>query len=77
MSQTLLFDQIEEAAAAIRALWIGSPRVGIILGTGLGGLVEKIEIAATLDYESIPNFPKSTATSHRRDVRSRAKEPRR
>jgi purine-nucleoside phosphorylase len=35
------------------------------LGTGLGGLVERIEIEATIDYDEIPNFPVSTATSHR------------
>jgi purine-nucleoside phosphorylase len=60
-----LFDQIEAAAAAISAPWKETPHAGIILGTGLGGLVEEMDIAATLDYEVIPNFPKSTATSHR------------
>src|SRR5262245_41837042 len=67
-----LYDQIEEAAAAIQAKFKETPHAGIILGTGLGGLVEKINTAATLDYETIPNFPKSTATSHRgRLVRGR------
>ena len=37
-----LFDQIQEAARAIGARWSGRPRAGIILGTGLGGLVEDI-----------------------------------
>jgi purine-nucleoside phosphorylase len=60
-----LYDQIEQAAAAIRNVWPETPHAGIILGTGLGGLVEEIEIAATLDYADIPNFPVSTATSHR------------
>jgi purine-nucleoside phosphorylase len=60
-----LYDQIEAAAAAIQDKFKETPHAGIILGTGLGGLVEKIDIAATLDYETIPNFPKSTATSHR------------
>ncbi len=60
-----LFAQIEEAVAAIRAKWDKTPHAGIILGTGLGSLVEKIDVEATLDYESIPNFPRSTATSHR------------
>jgi purine-nucleoside phosphorylase len=60
-----LYDQIEAAAAAIKAAWNQSPHAGIILGTGLGGLVEQIEIAATIDYADIPHFPKSTATSHR------------
>ena len=60
-----LYDQIEAASAAIQAKFKETPHAGIILGTGLGGLVEKIDIAETLDYETIPHFPKSTATSHR------------
>jgi purine-nucleoside phosphorylase len=60
-----LYDQIEAAAAAIQKVWPETPHAGIILGTGLGGLVEQVEIVATLDYREIPNFPVSTATSHR------------
>lgn len=59
-----LYAQIEEAVAAIKSQWGGSPHAGVILGTGLGSLVENIEVEATLDYEAIPNFPRSTATSH-------------
>ena len=59
-----LFAQIEEAVDAIRRSWNHSPKVGIILGTGLGGLVEDIEVEATFDYEELPHFPHSTATSH-------------
>ena len=60
-----LHAQIEQAVAAIRKQWPTPPRAGIILGTGLGGLVERIAVEAAFDYEEIPNFPKSTATSHR------------
>lgn len=60
-----LYNQIEEAAEAIRAAWGETPHAGIILGTGLGNFAEQIDVAATLDYESIPHFPKSTAVSHR------------
>lgn len=60
-----LYSQIEQAVAAIRKKWSESPRAGIILGTGLGGLVNKIAVQAEFDYEEIPHFPKSTATSHR------------
>ncbi|QEG38052.1 purine-nucleoside phosphorylase [Roseimaritima ulvae] len=60
-----LFDKIEEAKAAIEQVWDQRPRAAIILGTGLGGLVEDIEVQATIAYEDIPHFPKSTATSHR------------
>lgn len=42
-----------------------APAVGIILGSGLGELVEQIEVVATLDYDLIPNFPRSTVEGHR------------
>ncbi len=59
-----LYDQIEEARQALRGKWAGQPRVGIILGTGLGGLVEEIHAEAVLAYGDIPHFPISTAPSH-------------
>jgi purine-nucleoside phosphorylase len=42
-----------------------NPKVGIILGTGLGGLVEKIEIEQTIPYDEIPDFPLSTVEGHK------------
>jgi len=60
-----LFGQVEEAAAAIRAKWAQTPRAGIILGTGLGGLADEIQEEASFDYEEIPHFLQSTAISHR------------
>ncbi len=60
-----LFDKVQEAVGAIRQAWPGTPRAGIILGTGLGNLAEQIDVEASIDYESIPHFLKSTATSHR------------
>jgi len=56
--------KIDEAAAAVREKWSGTPRVGLILGTGLGGLAEQIEQEAVIRYEEIPHFPKSTVESH-------------
>ncbi|MDM4018411.1 purine-nucleoside phosphorylase [Roseiconus lacunae] len=60
-----LFDKIEEAASAISAVFPDPPKVAIILGTGLGNLVEQIDVKAAIDYDEIPHFLKSTATSHR------------
>lgn len=60
-----LHGQIEEAVATIRNHWDHQPRAGVILGTGLGSLVDNIDVQASLEYEQIPHFPKSTATSHR------------
>ncbi len=41
-----------------------SPEVGIILGTGLGGLAREIEIERELSYKDIPHFPISTVEGH-------------
>jgi len=60
-----LYDQAQAAAEAIRQQWDHTPRAGIILGTGLGGFADRIEGAVAIDYEEIPNFPRSTAVSHR------------
>ncbi|MBI2619543.1 MAG: purine-nucleoside phosphorylase [Ignavibacteriales bacterium] len=43
---------------------IQRPTIGIILGTGLGGLAKEIETEAAIDYETIPHFPVSTVESH-------------
>ena len=60
-----LFDKIQEAVAFIRQRWQGTPHAGVILGTGLGSFVQHIQEEASLEYEEIPHFPRSTATSHR------------
>ncbi len=57
--------QIDEAVATIRQQWKRTPRAGIILGTGIGPLAQQIEAEASIDYESIPHFLRSTATGHR------------
>jgi len=56
--------QIQEAAEAVRRACEHPPDVGIILGTGLGGLAGLIETEATLNYEAIPHFPRSTSVGH-------------
>jgi len=60
-----LYAQIEEAVALIRGRFPTAPQVGIILGTGIGPLAEQIDVEASIDYEEIPHFLKSTATGHR------------
>ncbi len=59
-----ILEQVIEAVAAIRQHWTGTPRAGIILGTGLGGLSEEISVEAKLDYGALPHFPQSTTISH-------------
>ncbi|HEY5313021.1 MAG TPA: purine-nucleoside phosphorylase [Pirellulales bacterium] len=59
-----LWDQIEQAAGAIRGHWDRMPRVGIILGTGLGSLAQQITDPVRIEYASLPHFPRSTAIGH-------------
>lgn len=59
-----MLKQIEGTVSFIKGKTSINPEVGIILGTGLGGLVDEIEITETLDYKDIPNFPVSTVEGH-------------
>jgi purine-nucleoside phosphorylase len=59
-----LIKMIEEAAGFVRGKTRVEPQIGIILGTGLGGLVKEIEIRETIPYQEIPHFPVSTVESH-------------
>jgi len=59
-----LLEKVQQAADVVSQHGAAAPRVGIILGTGLGGLVEEITGGGSLDYESIPHFPHSTSISH-------------
>ncbi len=60
-----LYQQVEEARSFIAQQWPHTPHAGVILGTGLGGLVEDVRVDAAIEYEQIPHFLRSTATSHR------------
>ena len=61
---TELRRNIEEALDFIRTKTDLKPRIGVILGTGLGGLVKEIKKDVVVDYSSIPHFPLSTVESH-------------
>jgi len=59
-----MLQTIKNTANFIKEKTNFSPEVGIILGTGLGGLVSEIEIEHSLPYNEIPNFPVSTVEGH-------------
>lgn len=59
-----MFEIIKEVALFLQGKGITSPDTGIVLGTGLGKLVNEIEIEVALDYAEIPHFPVSTVESH-------------
>ena len=57
-------EDINEAVEYIQNHYEGQPEIGIVLGTGLGGLVDEIEVEKELGYNFIPHFPVSTVESH-------------
>ena len=59
-----MLKEIRETANFLLEKVNDSPEIGIILGTGLGGLISRIDIDHKIDYEDIPNFPISTVEGH-------------
>jgi purine-nucleoside phosphorylase len=59
-----MLEKIKETASFLQKKTNFQPSVGIILGTGLGGLVKEINIDHAIPYEEIPNFPVSTVQGH-------------
>jgi purine-nucleoside phosphorylase len=64
MAEATLAERMAAAAGAIRARSDLQPRIGIILGTGLGGLAARIDVQASIPYEEIAGFPLSTVETH-------------
>ncbi|MCX7875864.1 MAG: purine-nucleoside phosphorylase [Melioribacteraceae bacterium] len=60
-----LIQKINETLQVIRNYTNDNFEIGIILGTGLGGLVNEIEIEHEIDYSLLPHFPLSTVESHK------------
>jgi purine-nucleoside phosphorylase len=63
MGLTIL-QQIEETVSRIRSVCSSKPRVGIVLGSGLGNLSREIMVEQEIPYASIPHFPVSTVEGH-------------
>jgi purine-nucleoside phosphorylase len=59
-----MLTQFKESVAFIKTRTSVEPTIGIILGTGLGGLVKEINVIDEIPYQDIPNFPVSTVESH-------------
>ena len=63
------FDQVSEAAAYLRAKITAhsvalAPRLGIVLGSGLGAVADAVTGSLTVPYAGIPHFPQSTVEGH-------------
>ena len=59
------FDRVRGAAhAASEQLDIGTADVGVVLGSGLGGVADRLEAARSVPYASLPGFPETTVAGH-------------
>jgi len=59
-----MLTKMKETAEFLKSAQDLNPKIGIILGTGLGGLVNEIDIKVSISYEDIPHFPVSTVEGH-------------
>jgi len=64
MSEFINLNQIDEAAQEVRKRIDIQPRIGMILGSGLGSLAEAVEAAVKIPYGEIPSWPVSTVEGH-------------
>ena len=59
-----MWNKVQETVSFLKENGFSTPDFGIILGSGLGKLVDVIKIEQSLDYKDIPNFPISTVAGH-------------
>ena len=62
--EAITLESVERGADVVRSRFARRPDAAIVLGTGLGGLAERIAVEASIDYADIPGFPLSTVESH-------------
>lgn len=61
---TKAYERLEKCLACVRQVTDCTPRIGLVLGSGLGGFAEHIEVETTLNYADIEGFPVSTVPGH-------------
>lgn len=58
------YTKIQNAAEFLKNKYTGQPKIGLILGSGLGVLADEIEEPVKIPYNEIPDFPVSTVEGH-------------
>lgn len=57
-------DHIQASTAYIKSHYSGTPRIGVILGSGLNGFIDFMQVELEINYADIPHFPLSTVEGH-------------
>jgi purine-nucleoside phosphorylase len=65
MENFITLDQIDEAVRSVRTQTRHQPRIGLVLGSGLGDLAESVEQADRIPYQTLPHWPVSTIQGHK------------
>jgi purine-nucleoside phosphorylase len=60
-----MIKHIQEAVEFLQSRGFGTPDIGIILGTGLGKIIDHVAVEAEMSYNHIPNFPTATVEFHK------------
>lgn len=60
-----MWEQVQETVSFIQSKFSFTPEYGVILGSGLGGFTEDIQIEFSIPYSEVPNFPISTVQGHK------------
>lgn len=64
----ILFDKIEEAKLCVKKKVNNLPEIGVILGTGLAGLLNEVSVQKSISFEEVPHMPKLTLNEHKGDL---------
>ena len=59
-----LLQQLQETTSFIKSRYSHTPRIGIVLGSGLGNFSQEIKVEEEIAYNEIPHFPVSTVEGH-------------
>jgi len=59
-----LMQQLAETTSFIKGQYSQQPEIGIVLGSGLGNLINEIKVEKEISYDAIPHFPVSTVEGH-------------
>ncbi len=60
-----MIEEIKDSAAFLSQRGVKNPKIGVVLGTGLGNFTTKVNIDAELSYDQIPGFPEATVEFHK------------